>query len=217
MQNKPGMTQSDFNRVQNVGFNYRVGDSEMKAKVVRYCISMIPAASCSYQSLLETAVLFCQWMSRSGSQASQLLTSGLPQKDPTILFSIWFLSILDYFSHSVHYHVVAYCYPVGQRQLCFHGTSSVHFMPSFVNHHRSQARGLWAASGTSSGANNSLPRCAAGRARALFPCLPNLTSEASEVFQNCATCVIANMLYSPNVPYCIGDNCLIATGEKMCR
>lgn len=65
MQNNPGMTQYGFNRRQRVGFNYRVADLEMKA--LRNCISMVLAASHSYEPLLGITVLFCQGMPKGMS------------------------------------------------------------------------------------------------------------------------------------------------------
>lgn len=148
MQNKPGMTQSGFNRRQKAGFNYRVADSEMKAGAVRCCISMVPAASCSYQPLLEIAVLVCQGVSRASITSTEIRVSSERLENTVCILIV--LSILDEFSHSLFYFVLVDHYPMGQRQLHFHDTLHVYFMPNFENHGRGRLTEMWTAIANSS-------------------------------------------------------------------
>lgn len=114
--------QSGFNRRRKAGFNYKVEDSEMKAGAVRCCISTVPAASHSYQPFREITVLVCQG---GPEPASHPLKSGHHQKDRRPLFILIVISILGESSHSLFCFVLVGHYPMGQRQLHFHGTSYI--------------------------------------------------------------------------------------------
>lgn len=223
MQTMSETTQSGFNKRQKASFNYRVADSEMKARTVRCYISMILDFWHPYQAFPEIAVLVCQGVSRASITSAKSRAS-LEKPKNTVFLSI-VLSTVDEFSHSLFYFVLAGHYPVGQRQMLFHGTLCTCFTPSFENYGRSRLQKCEQLLLTASALKSStIQVCFYWLYLCFIPL--HLLCKLLRCFSSCCgtvttaqqTHAIASTLHSPDVPHCVGERCIIGSWRKTeCR